>query len=268
MYTSPIHKSKYSICSTPELSRFLASEHRHSEDNPLERGQPFCPFLTAVVMIAIPCIAGPILIIFLLSINTSWAFIYPLNQTCSPPVSQGGSGYCGPKFCDVSASPAAACIFTNAVINYQERISSVKSKSCVQSTDGRCTSAALAALMKGPGIKAAYCNDEFLVIISDGTPGFKTNLDSVKNPPGAVDKNGMTCVTRYTNPAFMTVKIPLNPTLLATSTAGVNNVNTNSFPNGGGDGDGAYMSLSTPGTAATYGLPTRGHSLNEFLSQN
>ena len=209
-------------------------------------------------MKAIPSINGPILIIFLLSINTSSAFTYPLNQTCSPPVSQGGSGYCGPKFCDASASLAAACVFTYTVVNYQERISAVKSKSCVQSADGRCTSAALASLIKGQGIKAAYCNDEFLVIISDGTPGFKTNLDSVKNPPGSVDKNGMACVTRYTNPAFMTVKIPLNPTLLATSSAGVNNVNTDSFPNGGGDGDGAYMSTSTQGTAATYGLPTRG----------
>ena len=184
---------------------------------------------------------------------------YPLNQTCSPPKSQSGTGYCGPSFCETSASTASACVFTSNSVNYMERISTLSAKSCVQSTDSRCTSAALAAVVVGQGIKAAYCNDAFLVIISDGTPGYQTNLDSIKNPPGAVGSDGSTCVTRTANPAYMTVKIPLYPTLLSTADPSINNVNSQSFPNGPGDTEGAYMSTKTQNTAATYGLPTRGH---------
>ena len=80
----------------------------------------------------------------------------------------------------------------------------------------RCASAALAAVIVGGGVKAAYCNDAFLVIVSDGTPGFPTYLTSIKNPPGAVGSDGSACVTRTVNPSYQTYKIPLNPTLLST----------------------------------------------------
>ena len=193
------------------------------------------------------------------SINT-----YALNHTCSPPVSQGGKGYCGPAFCDVSASTAAGCVFTNTVYNYTASVAGTRSKTCTQSTDARCTSAALSALMIGQGIKAAYCNDQFLVIQTDTSTGFPNYLASIKNPPGAVAGDGTACVTRYVNTGFQTIKIPLYPTLLATADASVNNVNTNSYPNGPGDIDGAYISSSTPGTTTTYGLPTRGKSISNL----
>ena len=112
--------------------------------------------------------------------------------------------------------------------------------------------------MKGQGIKAAYCNDEFLVIHSDGTTGFSDTLKSVKNPPASISSDGTACVTRSTNPSYLSVKIPLNPSLLDTSDPLINNVNSKSFPKGAGDSGGAYMSTSTMNTAATYGLPTRG----------
>ena len=108
---------------------------------------------------------------------------YALNYTCSPPVAQGGNGYCGPSFCDISASSAKDCVFTSKNINYQASVSKLASKSCVQSTDPRCASAALAAVIVGGGVKAAYCNDAFLVIVSDGTPGFPTYLTSIKKSP-------------------------------------------------------------------------------------
>ena len=187
---------------------------------------------------------------------------YFLNTTCSPPPSQGGTGYCGPSFCSTVRNTLPACVFTNKVYNYASEISKLSSKNCVQSPDPRCTSAALKALMKGQGIKAAYCNDAFLVIHTDGTTGYSNYLSSVTNPPGAVDSTGTTCVTRYTNPGFATVKIPLYPTLLATSDPLINNVNTRSFPNGGADASAAYMSVTVPNTAATYGLPTRGRHIH------
>ena len=184
---------------------------------------------------------------------------YALNYTCSAPVAQGGNGYCGPSFCETSASSAKACVFTSRTIDYQASVSRLASKSCVQSTDPRCASAALAAVIVGGGVKAAYCNDAFLVIVSDGTPGFPTYLTSIKNPPGAVGSDGLACVTRTVNPSYQIYKIPLNPTLLSTGDKAINNVNTDSFPSGGGDVDGGYMSTTVRGTVATYGLPTRGN---------
>ena len=181
-----------------------------------------------------------------------------LNTTCSPPVNQGGTGYCGPSFCDSVVNLKATCIFTSQSYNYAAIVQKISTRTCTQSTDPRCTSDALAVLIRGQGIKAAYCNDAFLVIHSDGTSGFLNYLTSVKNPPASVSSDGTACVTRLTNPSYMSVKIPLNPTLLATSDPGINNVNTKSFPNGGSDGNGGYMSTTVTNTAATYGLPTRG----------
>ena len=54
--------------------------------------------------------------------------------------------------------------------------------------------------MLNSGIKAAYCNDEFLVVHSDGQPGHPTTLDAIQRPPGSVQSSasGYTsqCVTR------------------------------------------------------------------------
>lgn len=204
--------------------------------------------------------ASAFLVVCLLQINVSYAATYGLNTTCSPPVSQGGTGYCGPSYCSAINNPATGCVFTAKTYNYATIISGLRSKTCTQSTDPRCTSAALKALIVGQGIKAAYCNDQFLVLQTDGTTGYANTLTSIKNPPAAVGSDGKTCVTRYVNQGFATVKIPLFPTLLTTADPRINNINTNSFPNGGADGDAAYMSTSTMNTAATYGLPTRGKS--------
>lgn len=189
------------------------------------------------------------------------ATAYPLNMTCSAPNTQGGKGYCGPSFCDAVQNTASTCIFTSKSYNYPTLVAQIRSKTCTQSTDPRCTSTALAALIKGPGIKAAYCNDAFLVIHSDGTTGFSTYLTSIRNPPASVSSDGSACVTRVTNPSYISFKIPLYPTLLSTSNPSVNNVNTKSYPYGAGDRDGAYMSTITANTGATYGLPTRGNCM-------
>jgi len=48
--------------------------------------------------------------------------------------------------------------------------------------------------MKGDGIKVAYCNADYLVLITNGSTGNSPNLDAVLNPPkGTV--NGVECVT-------------------------------------------------------------------------
>jgi hypothetical protein len=199
--------------------------------------------------------------------TTSPVVNYSLNQTCSPPTSRGGKGYCGPSFCESITNTLPGCIFKSAIAwDYPNLVSKLQTKTCVQSTDARCTSAALKALMVGPGIKAAYCNDAFLVLQTDLSSGFGNYLDSIRNPPASISSDGTPCVTRFINQDFVAVKIPLFPTLLSTSDPLVNNVNLNAFPNGAGNSDGAYMSTSVPGTGATMGLPTRGDELYTVLS--
>jgi hypothetical protein len=91
-----------------------------------------------------------------------------------------------------------------------------------------------------------------LIVLSDGTPGFATNMMDTPNPPKAQEN---TCVTRYANTGGVsTFKIPLNPVPLDTADPAINNLNTKAFPDGAADADSGYMSSAF----GTYPLPTRG----------
>ena len=60
--------------------------------------------------------------------------------------------------------------------------------SCTQSTSGVCSSEFLAEVIKGPGVKYAYCNADYLFVYSDGAPSIWTaNLNDVPYPPGNGD---------------------------------------------------------------------------------
>lgn len=54
---------------------------------------------------------------------------------------------------------------------------------CTQVTTGVCSAAFLAGMVKGDGIKYAYCNDKWLVIESDGTPSHLPNMNDTPFPP-------------------------------------------------------------------------------------
>ena len=84
----------------------------------------------------------------------------------------------------------------------------------------KCTTAALKVLVGAfSGIKAAFCSDTHLVIISDGSPSWTPNLGDIPNPPGstmpldaygtptAVSAGGAACVTRTASilPTFFQV---------------------------------------------------------------
>ena len=184
-----------------------------------------------------------------MSLNTYSSTSSPisLTATCSPPLALGGTGYCGPPFCSTSTSVSnlPSCVFTSQAKNYASSVSSLKCTTCTQSTDSRCSTSALKSLIYGTGIKAAYCNDQLLVIHTDMTSGFNNYLSQIPNPPGSIDSAGA-CVTRATNPSYAMYKIPLYPTALSTAS------NTNNIANGflgAGDIVGGYMSDS----GITYG---------------
>ena len=146
-----------------------------------------------------------------------------LLMTCSPPTDMGGLGYCGPKVvCEEAvkwscskSGKCAVCEYPNGYtqegyrhdsshpMDYQKRLNLIASKDCKQSMDKRCTKQALSNLIKGTGIKAAYCNDEFLVIHTDESAGFANHIKDIPNPPGGgfnhdrrdQDPTGVPCQT-------------------------------------------------------------------------
>lgn len=185
------------------------------------------------------------------------AAAYPLNETCSPPKALGGTGTCGPAFCGLIQSTDPTCVFANSnasTPNYAATVASLACRVCTPRADARCSAARLRALhgFPGSGVKAAFCNDNWLVLVSSGEPGFTPNLLDVPWPPASVSLDGTRCVTRSTSMGTLFWRIYLGASLLPTATR-YNNVNSVAFP--GGAGDAGYLSSPTNGV---YGLPTRG----------
>ena len=165
----------------------------------------------------------------------------------------------------------------------------------MQSTATKCTTANLKALVGAfSGVKAAFCSDTHLVIISDGSPSWTPNLDDTPNPPGSftLDAAKTACVTRTAtlNPTYFTVgpgemSPTVGPSPDVTPAGGLRSVaigpllsappipvqfkipltytllstataqnNLANYPDGAADSEGGYMST----VRATYGMPTRG----------
>jgi hypothetical protein len=194
-----------------------------------------------------------------------------LTQTCSLPISAGGTGNCGPtlgtliatgstaNLCTISAT-TPTCPFSSpstSLSAYATQVSQQTSKVCIQNTDPRCD---YSWLFENFGrfsqTLAAYCNDKYLVLMSTGAPNHIPNLQDVLAPPKGTFTNGSECRTRTWTESFTVVKIPLNPIWLDTATR-LNNVNLAAFP--GGPGDNGYLDGSTVNTNYVYGLPTRGN---------
>ena len=143
-----------------------------------------------------------------------------LNATeCKVPVASGGWGFCGPLTCNAnyktcggtngggpptvngvtgswrSGSSASTCVNyydlqstsahqPNALPSAHAPQGSCRA-TCTQRTTGICSGSFLANVLKGRGVKYAYCNDKWLVIGATGESGHWTpNLNDVPNPPG------------------------------------------------------------------------------------
>lgn len=147
---------------------------------------------------------------------------------------------CAAYFCNMSTTITDAYLThscdktTTASINYVTSVAAVKKKTCVQSTNARCTTAALTALFGAfPGVFAAYCTDSFLVYLSSGKSRTQSyNLENIPFPPGGTDSTGA-CRTRSATitDEFTEAGIPLVTVALPTA-AYTNNKNTNVWPLG------------------------------------
>jgi hypothetical protein len=97
----------------------------------------------------------------------------------------------------------------------------------------------------GVGVKAAYCNDQFLVIHSNGRPNHKDGLSLIPRPPG---EGGVpytqACVTRSFHPSFNSFKVPLFPVILPSASESNNLA--------------AFIGQTDPASFSSIGLPTSG----------
>jgi hypothetical protein len=155
----------------------------------------------------------------------------------------------------------------NTPMNYQQKLNLISSYKCKQSTAPQCTREALANTIKSQGIKAAYCNDQFLVIHTDLSAGYPMWLEDIPSPPGGGEDHdrtdqsltGIFCQTGYESmyEEYGVYKFPLYPTPLETSDY-TNNLNTRSYPAGATRNSvGGHFSVAE-GAGGDYGLPTRG----------
>jgi len=164
-------------------------------------------------------------------------------NTSAPLLQDTGVAYsCAAWFCKNSAAVAAAystqsCILTTtsyAEKDYYSVINAYTPQTCTQSTDARCTSAALSTMFSPfPTVYAAYCTDKFLIIISSGhgrLGNASYNLDDIPYPPGGTQSDGTACRTRSgsVSDGVLTLRFPLNPVKLP-SAAYSNNLNICTF---------------------------------------
>ncbi len=146
------------------------------------------------------------LITLLLLISTPITFCAFSTKTCS-------AKHCSPSFCTFNNGVVCgASEMPRTDYELSDQIKSISCKQCNQSADPRCTTENLASIF-GIGmtnVKAAYCNDAFLVVWSQGLPHHQPYVKDIPNPPGT---NG--CLLRSITKQSQTYKIPLKPKLLA-----------------------------------------------------
>ncbi len=169
---------------------------------------------------------------------------FPLNTTgCFASTENGGWGFCCPESCKDAYRTQVTLPTVDGVTGTLERdgqtfpfldLSSVNvdddyvyslnkgclnTDQCSQITTGICTSENLANIIAGDGVKAAYCNDLFLVIAATGLPSvFEPNLDDVPYPPGNSDNTAVTGMSTITNNGALSFRaIPLSPVDLGVS---------------------------------------------------
>ena len=106
----------------------------------------------------------------------------PLEANLQTLVCDGLSNTCNPTQCQKVSN--AACTAPTSKINVPLALSKISCKACTQSSDPRCSSSSLKAMLTmNAGIKAAYCTDKYLVIHSDNTPNHDDSLADIQRPP-------------------------------------------------------------------------------------
>ena len=209
-----------------------------------------------------------------------------LDATCSPPTKLGGKGFCGPDYCEMAekwsctgSGKCAVCTYirgsnqmgqtfnTVQPFDYQKRLDMISYRPCTQSKDFRCASDFLYKSIESSGIKAAYCNDHFMVVHTDLTGGWTAWLQDIPNPPGGGEDHdrtdqtdtGIFCQTGQESlyEEYGVYKFPLVTTQLSGDDY-TNNLNLEAFPNGCHRNNPGSHLCERAGAGHDFGHPVRG----------
>jgi len=209
-----------------------------------------------------------------------------LDATCSPPTKLGGKGFCGPDYCETAekwsctgSGKCAVCTYirgsnqmgqtfnTVQPFDYQKRLDLISYRPCTQSKDFRCSSEFLGGAIKSNGIKAAYCNDHFMVVHTDLSSGWTPWLSDIPNPPGGGEDHdrtdqtdtGIFCQTGLESlyEEYGIYKFPLVTTQLSGDDY-TNNLNLEAFPNGCHRNNPGSHLCERAGSGHDFGHPVRG----------
>jgi hypothetical protein len=152
--------------------------------------------------------------------------------------SETGIPYSGAAwFCTKSTEVATAYLTKSctATANYLSEAqfiaatNALASQTCTQSTDARCTTAALTATFGAfPQVYAAWCTGSYITIVATGhgrLGNASYNLDDIPYPPGGVDTDGTLCRTRSASVSDKLIqwRAPLTPVKLASAAYSNNN---------------------------------------------
>lgn len=203
---------------------------------------------------------------------------YGLDTECNGPcgtalgaTAAAGCVTCAASFCTTTKTDPSCtwATSTDQTSDYAASIAEYTCQTCTSSTtDERCSVSWLNAnlLTSHSGLKGAYCNDKWLVIFSDGSPGFlggtaAINLGNIPQPPSGTDQDGTTaCRTRSWWTGLEVWKVPLRDyyELLSTSTRFNNLEESNvatAFPSGASKAADGYLNSDSWGI---YALPSGG----------
>ena len=89
---------------------------------------------------------------------------------------------CTPSKC--SAVSNLACDFPEISWDIVDLIGQMPCKQCTPSSSSKCAASEINNLYTTSQFHTIYCNDNYLVAWSKGTPAHTTGLDSIPRPPG------------------------------------------------------------------------------------
>lgn len=105
---------------------------------------------------------------------------------------------CSPDNCQLSTTVESCDMGPERPLDWADQVASMECKQCEQSTQSKCGN--IASIVKtDAGVKAAYCNDKYLVIWAEGTPRYDPTLDTlpvVPNPPKGMRAEDDECFIR------------------------------------------------------------------------
>jgi hypothetical protein len=161
--------------------------------------------LNAFIFRSLPRIARPVIVPAPpLRPTHALTHLLSLPQQCNSvdvnTCTETSAAICGPSYCTDMNTAAKCDNSATTDINIATELAKVKTQTCTQATETKCTQAWLDANINlgrngDGGVIAAYCTDRYLVLQTTMKPGWTTDMNDISQPPGGTASDNTACVT-------------------------------------------------------------------------